>query len=137
MPVSYLEQTEWYHSNVHITYPVVSAWKMLYEANSHSREGQWECHLNHSNSYKQYYGRRTQPFLLFGLPPIRSRVSNTFRVHSLPYQPQRPGQVTTPHKLFSLGHSNIPNNLTHLYSRQGILNFGYIASASQAVEVRC
>ena len=59
---------------------------MLYEANSHSREGQWECHLNHSNSYEQYYhnqhGRRTQPFLLFGWPPVKVKCQ-TFRVAQL------------------------------------------------------
>jgi len=28
---------------------------MLYKQNSHSKEGQWEHHFSHSNTYEQYY----------------------------------------------------------------------------------
>ena len=63
------------------TYPVDfsnSAGKLLNDANSHSRDGQCEHSFCHSNSYEQYFhnlpGRQTQPFVLFGLPPVRSRI---------------------------------------------------------------
>ena len=100
------------------TYPVDfsnSAGKLLNDANSHSRDGQWEHSFRHSNSYEQYFhnlpGRQTQPFLLFGLPPVRSPVR--------PFQPQRPeSHGTSDHApLFSWDQLNVSNEQTRLYSR--------------------
>jgi len=49
------EQTESHHSNVHATKSVDfnSVGNKLHEANSHSREDQWECRFSYSNCYEQ------------------------------------------------------------------------------------
>ena len=124
------------------TYPVDvsnSAGKLLNDANSHSRDGQWEHSFRHSNSYEQYFhnlpGRQTQPFLLFGLPLVRSRIPKhaysalldfSFSLWFAAFQPQRPeSHGTSDHApLFSWGRLTVSNEQTHLYSRQGTSDIG-------------